>query len=282
VAKLTANGYGVDLGAASGPNGWSVSNLGKAAAVSLTGSTANDTLVGGTLNDTLTGGGGNDLMIGGAGADRFIIDAGTDTVRDLGVGDALQVLAGASVQATLTAAWSADATSGNDGIARLYAAGFSVDLSLAGGALGWNVTNNGQAVAVSLLGSAAGDTLIGGTAGDTLVGGLGTDRLTGGAGADVFRFLSLADSAAGTGRDGITDFKAAEGDILDLAAIDANSLVGGDQAFAWIGGAAFSHGAGQLRLARGRLQGDVDGDAVADFELTLSGVAMLEVGAIWL
>ena len=77
-----------------------------------------------------------------------------------------------------------------------------------------------------------------------------------------------------TERDGIQDFNA--GDLIDLSRIDANTLVGGDQAFSFIGSAAFSNTAGELRFENISLggpiwlvQGDTNGDGVSDFEVVL-------------
>jgi hypothetical protein len=62
-------------------------------------------------------------------------------------------------------------------------------------------------------------------------------------------------------------------DKIDLTRVDANSLAAGDQAFAWIGSNAFSGVAGQLRAFQSGgvwfVQGDVDGDAVADLAIAL-------------
>ncbi|MEI6160185.1 MAG: hypothetical protein WCP77_10150, partial [Roseococcus sp.] len=68
----------------------------------------------------------------------------------------------------------------------------------------------------------------------------------------------------------------------DLRRMDANAGLAGDQGFAWIGGADFSHVAGQLRFAGGVLAGDLDGNAVADFQITLAGVGSLSASSIWL
>jgi Ca2+-binding RTX toxin-like protein len=64
-------GFTVNLTAATGANGWSVSNAGNGTGVSLTGSAKDDTLVGGSGNDTLSGGLGADQLTGGMGADIF-------------------------------------------------------------------------------------------------------------------------------------------------------------------------------------------------------------------
>ena len=66
---------------------------------------------------------------------------------------------------------------------------------------------------------------------------------------------------------------------IDLTTIDANALVAGNQAFSYIGGAAFTT-AGQLRsiMPGGILQGSTDGDTAAEFEIQLVGTLALTVG----
>jgi hypothetical protein len=115
------------------------------------------------------------------------------------------------------------------------------------------------------------DVLTGGSGADILVGGLGPDTLTGGAGNDTFRYNSAADSPHGGDRDGIQDFTL--GDIIDLSRIDADTTAGspGDQAFNFIGNAAFGNHAGELRFENSAgniwlVQGDTDGNGVADLE----------------
>ena len=63
--------------------------------------------------------------------------------------------------------------------------------------------------------------------------------LTGGADAYYFTFKKVADSAEGRCRDIILDFTRAQGDKIDFAAIDANTHVAGNNAFHFIGAAAF-------------------------------------------
>jgi len=94
--------------------------------------------------------------------------------------------------------------------------------------------------------------------------------MTGGAGADRFQFganIAEIGTAAAT-RDIIVDFSAAQLDIIDLSAIDANTRVNGNQAFTVIGSAAFTD-IGQLRYANGVLEGNVDRNLGADFAITL-------------
>jgi len=103
--------------------------------------------------------------------------------------------------------------------------------------------------------------------------------LTGGGGADVFQFSTNDSTLAVSGRDTILDFSRADGDKINLVAIDANAGAAGDQAFSFVGAAAFSGAAGQLRVERSGADfyafGDVNGDAVADFNLLLRNLATL-------
>ncbi|HEX9964744.1 MAG TPA: M10 family metallopeptidase C-terminal domain-containing protein [Allosphingosinicella sp.] len=110
-----------------------------------------------------------------------------------------------------------------------------------------------------------------GNAGDDVLNGLGgDDLLTGGSGADEFRFTD------GSGNDRIADFVSGS-DRISLSEIDANSGTAGDQAFTFIGGAAFSNSAGELRSysqgGENFLAGDVNGDGLADFTINLGSAA---------
>ncbi len=122
------------------------------------------------------------------------------------------------------------------------------------------------------------DTLIGGAGNDTFFGGLGADVLTGGLGNDLFRYTAVNETLAAT-RDRITDFAA--GDRVELTQIDADGNAGnGDTAFAFIGAGAFTNVAGQLRvIASGAdwlIEGDVNGDGAADFQILAQGAQPLE------
>jgi Ca2+-binding RTX toxin-like protein len=117
------------------------------------------------------------------------------------------------------------------------------------------------------------DVLLGGDGNDLLDGGGNCDLLTGGAGVDTFRFDS-DDSGLGPAADRISDFLPGT-DRIDLSAIDANSTVSGNQAFAFVGAAAFSGTAGQLRFSSDGidtwLEADTNGDGVADLQIVLTG-----------
>jgi Ca2+-binding RTX toxin-like protein len=112
---------------------------------------------------------------------------------------------------------------------------------------------------------------IGGVGNNMFVGNAVRNQLTGGGGGDTFRWYSIEDVGFGATADEIMDFSA--GDWIDLSEIDADTRTAADESFVAIGRAAFSGVAGQLRydpLEDGfRLFGDVDGDAIADFELVV-------------
>jgi len=85
---------------------------------------------------------------------------------------------------------------------------------------------------------------------------------------------------AKAGRDTILDFSRSQSDKIDLEGIDARTDVANDQAFSFIGNAAFSNQSGELRsqAVNGNLllYGDVDGDAAADFAIVVGNVSSLK------
>jgi len=123
-------------------------------------------------------------------------------------------------------------------------------------------------------GGSGSDQLNGYAGADTLLGGADADVLSGGAGADRFVFTALTDSRV-QARDRISDFNAADGDLIDLSAIDADLTLAGDQAFSFVSN--FTGVAGQALLSfdgaanRTTLQLDQNGDGVADFSLLIDG-----------
>ncbi|MEH2456435.1 calcium-binding protein [Nostoc sp.] len=136
---------------------------------------------------------------------------------------------------------------------------------------------NGNGGSDILNGGVGSDSLNGGVGSDILTGGAGTDSLTGGLGNDVFDFNSVSDSPSGLLRDVITDFVGNgifAGDQINLSTIDANSTIGGNQAFTFIGSGAFS-APGQVRYSGGILQASNDGDLSAEFEIQIKGAPPL-------
>lgn len=62
----------------------------------------------------------------------------------------------------------------------------------------------------------------------------------GGTGTDTFDFNAIGETAVGSSRDVITDFRRAEYDVIDLSTIDADTIWSGNQSFTYVGSNAFS------------------------------------------
>jgi serralysin len=128
----------------------------------------------------------------------------------------------------------------------------------------------------TLSGGGGADTLIGGAGNDWLIGGSGVDNLTGGNSGDTFVFLLGNSSAASGQHDRITDFVSGT-DYIDLSGFDAISSTGSYDQFKFLATAAFSGAAGELNYFYNSstgvttLQGDTNGDGVADFAIDLTG-----------
>ncbi|HEY8380525.1 MAG TPA: cadherin-like domain-containing protein, partial [Microvirga sp.] len=143
-------------------------------------------------------------------------------------------------------------------------------------ARGGNDTVNASDGSDALSGGSGNDTLSGGNGNDRLTGGSGKDLMTGGADGDTFIFLAVNDSPAAVAtRDVITDFTPSS-DLINLAGIDANSLVNGNQAFTF-GGETSSVLANQVTWYfdtasnTAIVQADVNGDTTADLQIQLNG-----------
>ncbi|WP_134682268.1 calcium-binding protein [Paracoccus ravus] len=222
-------------------------------------------------NNVLNGGAGADSMSGGAGNDSYIVDnagdrvfeasnSGTDTVKS-------------SISFALGSNLEKLALTGTD---HVNGSGNSLANAISGNA-GNNVLNGGS----------GNDVLVGGSGNDRIIGGAGADRLMGDVGADSFVFVALSESTVtSAGRDTITDFSTSQNDLIDLRSIDARTTLAGNQAFSYIGSAAFTGHAGELSARSGSygtlISGDVNGDRVADFAVLLDDRIALQVDSFLL
>jgi Ca2+-binding RTX toxin-like protein len=280
----------------------------------LTGNAAVNVLTSGAGNDTLDGGAGADHMVGGAGDDTYKVDNAGDQVSEaLGGGrDTVIASVGFQLRANVDNLTYVGTTVvslvGNE--LNNFIDATSTSARVVVNAFGGNDTVRGGSGADTLLGAVGNDILIGNdgndamygdVGGDQLQGGNGEDILFGGAGNDVIwasngndqlqggagadlmgggvgadRFYYDQASVDGS-MDTIQMFKRSEGDKVALNAIDANTLVAGDQAFAFIGSSAFHNIAGELRLTGSGTtflaEGDVSGDGVADFSILFQNTA---------
>ncbi len=214
----------------------------------LHGGNGNDVLFGDAGNDILNGGDGQDTMHGGAGDDIFIVDDVGDVITDSSGDDQVQTTISFKLP---------------DGFEKLQFSGLQSGL-LGQGNSGNNTLQNND----------GGGELQGGAGNDTLEGGAGRDVLLGGEGADTFGFSYSENGVLRLGE--VLDFSAARGDKIDVSKIDANFNVADNQNFDFIGGQAFSNTAGELRFSQRLLQGDINGDGQADFEIKLVGVLELK------
>ncbi len=296
---------------------------GPGGADSIFGFDGNDTIYGGAGEDSIGGANGDDLLFGDDGADTISGGEGRDTViggagADVlsGGGDAHDLVSysGSTLGVTIAITYGT-ATTGHGGHAEgdsitgfadvagssrgdviydtvkgtiafgyndnVFYGGFGNDKLYLGGG---NDTGHGGNDADLILGEQGNDLLMGEQGTDTLRGGVGADVLFGGTEADTFQFTShLESTVAAPGRDSIRDFSAAEGDHIDLSLIDAKTHTAGNDAFTFIGDAAFVAGVdGQLRaVAYGGgwlVTGDLNGDRIADFGIYVVSSTALTAG----
>lgn len=199
----------------------------------------------------LDGGEGGDLMVGGAGDDVFHVDDAGDQIVDHG-GDDLVIT---SLDFMLPDDFENIRLTGDEKIAAI------------GNDHGNEITGNARGN--HLAGKGGRDRINGGEGDDRLTGGMGRDTLTGGDDEDTFVFTSIEESKAGKSyRDVILDFERGQ-DKIDLSAIDASSASSKNNTFEFIGWHGYSDHARELRVSKGIISGDVDGDGKSDFQIAL-------------
>ncbi|MAW87436.1 MAG: alkaline metalloproteinase [Phyllobacteriaceae bacterium] len=220
------------------------------------GGSGNDRIFGNSVNNIQNGNAGNDTIFGSLGNDTLNGGAGFDTLSYASSNAAVQVFLGGNT-----------ATGG-------HATGDTISgfENLVGSNFNDRLFGSAQ---VNLIDGGNGDDIILGNNGnDTLRGREGRDIIYGGNHSDTFVYFALSDSGMLFGdRDRIQDFQNGL-DRFDLSAIDANTTLAGNQAFTYVG-SFFSGTAGQLRSFENAgltfIEGDVNGDGVADFRIELLG-----------
>ncbi|MFZ1429296.1 MAG: hypothetical protein WAS21_21270 [Geminicoccaceae bacterium] len=219
----------------------------------------NDVLTGSNAANNLSGLAGNDLIQGLAGADTLNGNDGSD-VLDGGLGN--------------------DKLNGGTGMdIATFAGSTAVVVDLA--ATPATAKRGGETDTLTsiegVIGSTKADTFKGDVQNNEFQGGLGKDTATGGGGRDLYDFNAVADSPAGATRDVIKDFVPGQ-DIVDLAGIDADGAIAGNQSFRWVGPATLT-GAAQLGyyISGGNtiVRASTDADAAAEVEIQLTGVKAL-------
>ncbi len=225
----------------------------------LTGGAYDDQLTGDNGNNILTGNAGNDLLVGGLGDDTLSGGAGIDTASYA------NATAGVTISLLLTSA----AEYRRRGIDT------SRPRSRTSPARPIDDVLTGSAQVNVITGGNGNDTIDAGSSNDTVDGGYGNDIIKGAAGDDILigrvgsdthhrrrrartpspaaprpTSSSMPRSAtAPATADRITDF--ASGDILDVSAIDADTMAGATRQFHFVG--AFTHSGGEYQASRSTL-----------------------------
>jgi len=242
-------------------------------------------------------GGGTYFLRGGPGEDRLVINRSEDAAilmdgrpghGALKLGSAVAGSLSGFETFTIQGSSGADVIwtgGGNDRI--LASRDDAGDGDFLGGSGGQD-TITGGAASDTLLGGTGDDALFGGAGDDRIVGGTGRDYLTGGQGADIFVFTGLADSGQQIGQreiDAIGVFEIVTGsnafiDRIDLSVIDAQAGAAGNQAFQFIGTAAFT-AEGQVRVQQAGaatfVEINVAGASGPEMKIWLAGITATQL-----
>ena len=200
----------------------------------LQGKNGNDNLQGNNGNDKLYGGAGNDKLIGGNNNDRLQGDAGNDVLNGGGGVDTIVFTGNKATSVNLGSRAAQNTGHGRDTITGVenVTSGAGDDTLRGSSVSNKLIGNNGDD---TLAGFGGDDTLGGGGGNDILKGGVGKDILLGGAGADTFVFTNTSHSSATISRaDIIKDFTGGV-DKIDLSAIDASTVLAGNNIFTFDG-----------------------------------------------
>ncbi|TFW14353.1 calcium-binding protein [Brevundimonas intermedia] len=214
-------------------------NLTGDAAINAAGNALNNTIIGNSANNGLNGGKGADTLIGGLGNDTYTIDSTLDMIVE-NAGEGSKDTVKSAISFTLS-----------DNLENLTLV---------------------STKSVNAIGNAGSNVIIGGVGDNIIAGKGGADILTGGEGSDTFDYNSITESTY-SGYDRIIDLT--DADKIDMSGIDANTTIGGNQAFSLVD--AFSKTAGEITLVYDAakdftvLSADVNGDGVADMRIVING-----------
>ena len=233
-----------------------------------------DNIIGSNGDDTFRGNAAANILIGNDGNDSFIAGAGDDLLNGSAGADTLDANGGND---TLIGGAGADILNGGAGIdtADYSASASAVNVNLLTGiGSGGDAAGDTLSSIENITGSAGDDTFTGNAGANILTGNGGSDLMTGGGGTDTFVFNQVSDSPLDSGRDQIVDF--AQGvDLINVSNIDA---------FTFINTGSFNHVAGELRFDTSMVaghtivEGDVNGDGLADFQIELHTTVVLTAG----
>lgn len=230
----------------------------------------NDTYVGLGFGSFSTDRG--DQVFGGAGADTFAVqtvqsqyfgEAGNDIFHSVGWANSFH--GGAGVDTISYLPRSDDTRAG-------------VTVDLAAGLAQTRATRQETLISIeNVIGSNNNDAILGSNGANGITGAQGFDQMTGRGGADQFVFRSAADARVSTENvDVIMDFNRTENDKVNLHAMDANNATAGNQDFHFIS-TTFTRHAGELRFDGDFVQGDINGDGRADFQIYMNNLDTMQV-----
>jgi Ca2+-binding RTX toxin-like protein len=229
------------------------------ASINLTGNEFGNDIYGNDGDNVINGGAGADFMMGRKGNDTYIVDDPGDGLFEHGEIYSTPEIESEGFDTVLTSV--------------SFNVGFYSEIEVLQ-AIG---TAN-----VNLTGSIDNNRIIGNDGNNIIDGSYGKDTMSGAGGTDVFIWSSVYEIGwFNFDPDIVTDLNRAEGDVLHLTNIDADETVAGDQAFTFIGTAAFT-APGQINWFTNGIdtfvQLNTNADLTVDGIIQVLGVQTVDAG----